>query len=339
MANITVQDVAMRMLKYIGVRKLDAEPAGSQLESVQPGDLDDVATAITGAMQEVFDAAPDEMRERRVGSVLHAPASGTVSVAQFGTTITNFAGAQSYMPGCTLRLAGDPQDNELGPQAVDGDGNPIEGQYSLERPYMGPGGDNIAASIYHDSLTLDPGVDHVNTPVELPNQAPLYAANDRLDFMRWLGVPLVTDAAGNAMGFPFYYYYQRTVSRPRAWFAEGWYDPSQAQYVKRIRFGPMPDTNYPVAYRVAMCPPRYSKSDIAVDFEGGNYADPQTLIPVSNSWVETILLPVALQRFTAHPAFKNESAKAEIGRQYKQALAILTGASVSKNAPRLVRYI
>lgn len=336
MANITVQDVAMRMLKYIGVRQLAPEAAGSQLESVQPGDLDDVATAITGAMQEVFDAAPDEMRERRVGGVLHAPVSGTVSVAQFGTTITNFAGAQGYMPGCTVRLAGDPQDNELGPQSLDGSGNPIAGRYSLERPYMGTGGDNVAISVYHDCLTLDPGVDHVNTPVELPNQAPLYAANDRLDFMRWLGVPLITDAAGNAIGFPFYYYYQRTVSRPRAWFAEGWYDPAQAQYVKRIRFGPMPDTNYPVAYRVAMCPPRYTSADI----DNGDHAtDPGTVIPVSNSWVETILLPVALQRFTAHPAFRNESAKAEIGRQYKQALAILTGASISKNAPRVVRYV
>jgi hypothetical protein len=300
--------------------------------------MDDVATAITGAMQEVFDAAPDEMRERRVGSVLHAPASGTVSAAQFSTTITNFSAAQSYMQGCTVRLAGDPQDNELGPQALDGSGNPIAGQYSLERPYMGTSGNSVAISIFHDCLTLDPAVDHVNTPVELPNQAPLYAANDQLDFMRWLGVPLITDEAGNAIGFPFYYYYQRTVSRPRAWFAEGWYDPAQAQYVKRIRFGPMPDTNYPVAYRVAMCPPRYSSADIAAPGDS-TYADPGTVIPVSNSWVESILLPVALQRFTAHPAFKNESAKAEIGRQYKQALAMLTGASVSKNASRVIRYI
>ena len=315
----------MRMLKYIGVRQLAPEAAGSQLESVQPGDLDGVATAITGAMQEVFDAAPDEMREQRIGSVLYAPAGGTVSATQFSTAISNFTGYQSYMPGCTVRLAGDAQDNEL------------VSQTALERPYMGTTG-NVGITIYHDCLTLDPGVDHVSTPVELPNQAPLYAANDRLDFMRWVGVPLITDEAGNAMDFPFYHYYQRTVSRPRAWFAEGWYDPAQTQYVKRIRFGPMPDTNYPVAYRVALCPPRYSSEDIVAPGDD-TCADPGTVIPVSNAWVETILLPVALQRFTAHPAFKNESAKAEIARQYKQALAILTGASITKNPSRVIRYV
>jgi hypothetical protein len=326
MSNITVQNVAMRMLKYIGVRQLGPEPAGSQLETVQPGDLDDVATAITGAMQEVFESAPDEMREQRMGSVLYAPVSATVSAAQFSTAIGNFAAFQSYMPGCTVRLAGDAQDNEL------------VSQTALARPFMGTTSSSIAITVFHDCLTLDPGVDHVSPPVELPNQAPLYAANDRLDFMRWVGVPLITDPSGNAIDFPFYYYYQRTVSRPRAWFAEGWYDPAQTQYIKRLRFGPMPDTSYPVAYRVALCPPRYTSADIAAPGDN-TYADPGAVIPVSNSWVETILLPVALQRFTAHPAFKNESAKAEIARQYKLAIEMAQMSTIARNPNRSVRYI
>ena len=49
----TVQQVALRMLRYIGVTQFTPQAAGSELESLGPGDLEDVANAITGALQEI----------------------------------------------------------------------------------------------------------------------------------------------------------------------------------------------------------------------------------------------------------------------------------------------
>lgn len=53
---------------------------------------------------------------------------------------------------------------------------------------------------------------------------------------------------------------------------------------------------------------------------GGGEADPGTVVPLVDDAVESILLPMALQRFTASACFKNETAKPEILRQYKAAL-------------------
>lgn len=324
MAYITVKQVAMQLLKYIGIRQLAPEDQSSQLESVQPGDLDEVASAITGAMQEVFFSAPEEIREQRSGSALRAPLNTTATATQYSTTISALSGYASWMNGCTIRLAGDDQDNEL------------VNATTLATPYMGATGTGIQATIYNDCINLDPTVDHVKGPVELPNQAPLYPANDRLNFLQWLGVPLITDTSGRAYGSPFFYFYKRTVSRPRAWFCEGYYDSAQGFYQKRLRIGPMPDTTYPVAYRVALSPPRYSAADID---NGDHTTDPGTLIPVPNSWVESILIPVAKQRFTCHPAFKNESAKQEIARQYKAALDIIRESTAVPLQPNRIHYI
>ena len=320
---VTVQYIALRMLKYIGIRQLAPEATNSQLESVQPGDLDDVITAINGAMQEVFSAAPDEMREQRLGDVVRGPFQTTLNATQYSRTISAVAGYQSYHQGCTIRLAGDQQDNEL------------VNATTLARAFMGPSGTGISATIFGDCITLDPSVDSMNDPVELPNQAPLYKANDRLDFLRWQGVPLVADAGGFSNSIPFFFFYQKTIARPRCWFGESWFDPTTGP-VKRIRLGPLPDTFYPVAYRVALNPPTYVSTDID---NGDHTTDPNKIIPVTNKWVESLLLPAALQRFTAHPAFKNESAKKEIERQYAMALKILSDSTVSPNSPASIRYI
>lgn len=326
-AGVTIQEICLRLLKYIGVRQLAPEPVNSQLESIQPGDLDDLLACINGAMQEVFEAAPDEMRQQGAGAVINAPASGTCSVIQFGFTISAFVGYLPYMNFCTCRLAGDTQDNRL------------INATTLERPFMGATGANVGITVYHDFLTLPTNVDQVKDPVELPNQWGLIKANDYINYLRFCGVPLVVDDAGHAINYPFFYFYQKTVARPMAYFPDTYFEPLQNQQVKGIRLGPLPDQTYPLAFRVALNPPVFHETDIAVDCGAGNYTDPGTLIPVSNSWVASIFLPYALQRWTAHPAFKNEAAKAEIMRQFKQAEGIVTGTTASKNPNPRIRYV
>jgi hypothetical protein len=326
-SNVTLQNACLRALKFIGCRQFAPEPTGSQLESVQPTDLDDLLLAANGAMQECYAAAPDEIRQQYAGSTLFAPTNQTCTATQYSATISGLTGYQPYMNYCTIRIGGDTQDNML------------VNATTLVRPYQGNTAPNIPVTIFSDCLTLPSTVDQVKEPVELPNQWPLIKANSYIDFLRWAGVPLVTDEAGQAYGFPFYYFYQKTVSRPRAYWCDTWYNPTTAQQVKMLRVAPLPDQTYPLAYRVAMNPPFYQGTDICEDFATGNYTDPGTLIPVSNAWVASIFMPYFLQRWTSHPAFKNESAKAEIMRQFKQAEAIVTAATVVKNPNPRIRYV
>jgi|GEM_PF-1680235 len=324
-APITVQYVVLRMLKYFGIQQLAPVTQPSNVESIQPGDLDDVITCLNGAMQELYDVAPTELREQPRGALLAAPLGVTLIATYGSATISAFGAYTAAMAGCTIRLAGDTQDNE------------IVSATQLARPFIGTGG-SISATVYFDCINLGNDVDHVLPVIELPNQAPLYAARDRMDFIKWLGVPLVTDPSGWAYQFPFYFYYQKQIARPRAWFCESYLDPAQSQEQKRIRVGPMPDQVYPLSYRVAIRPPHYSTGDIYASGDT-TYADPNTLIPVPNSWVESVLLPYALQRMTSLPAFRNEAAKAGIAQQYKTAEGILQKASVTSGAQRTISYV
>lgn len=322
----TVQYVVMRMLKYLGIQQLAPVTQPSNLESVQPGDLDDVITALNAAMQEVYNVAPTEMREQPRGAVLSSPLRVTLNATSSNTVISGFGAYTAAMAGCTIRLDGDSQDNE------------IVSATKLARVFIGTTG-GVGATVYFDCINLASDVDHVLPIVELPNQAPLYAARDRMDFLKWLGVPLVTDPAGWAYQFPFYFYYQKQIARPRAWFTDSFLDITQPQQQKRLKVGPMPDAVYSLAYRVAILPPRYSINDIYVQGDAPDYADPGTVVPVPNSWVESVLVPYAMRKLTRLPAFRNESVKAGISEDFKIAEGILQKASNTSGAQKTIFYV
>ena len=138
------------------------------------------------------------------------------------------------------------------------------------------------------------------------------------------------------MGIPFYLYYRKPVARPWTWFIDAAYDQSLGYTQRRIRFSPMPDQAYSVAYIAGMNPPRVTADDdIGVS---PDYDDPVTYLPVPNGWVESILLPIALKRFSGTPAFKNSSALPEIERQFKVALQTLKDSKGQETVQR-ARYL
>ena len=57
----------------------------------------------------------------------------------------------------------------------------------------------------------------------------------------------------------------------------------------------------------------------------GAVNDPGTTILLPGGWEESVLLPLALRRFSTHPDFQPQSAKPEIERQAACALRILMG--------------
>jgi hypothetical protein len=310
------------MLRYIGVVQLPPLLAGSENEDLQPGDLDDVCASINGAMQEIWDCSPGESKERHIGSVLHAPTPVTLNVSKFSQTISGITPWEDWMLGCSIRIDGDDQDNEIGSQAT------------LAVPFMGNTATNVHAVIYGDCIQLDPSIEKVIAPVEIPNQFPIYPAKSRQEFYQILGAPIVTDSGfGTFPASPFFAFYRRIIARPRAWYIEG--AMSATSVAKRMRIAPMPDGNYPLSYRVTINPPKFTPSDI---IGAADFVDPMTQAPIPNDWIESILAPIALQRFTAHPNFKNESAKTEIGRQYSVAKGILSNSRTQISSSE-ARYV
>ena len=57
----------------------------------------------------------------------------------------------------------------------------------------------------------------------------------------------------------------------------------------------------------------------------GAVGDPGVTLLLPGGWEESVLLPLALRRFSTHPNFQPESAKPEIERQAALALRILLG--------------
>lgn len=246
----TCQKLALRLLPYIGITSLSPQPIGSELESVLPSDLEDVAWSLSAAMQEIFDTAPTEDSEVPQAYLLRGPTNVTVTATEGSQTVV-IAGYAAWMLGCTIRITGDTQDNE------------ILSSTTLAQPFLGTTGAGIPTTVYNDAIVIDDTVKNVIAPYELPNQWPIYAATSFMDWLRFATSPLVTDTLGNAVGFPFPYYYQKTVSRPRAAYVQGFYNAPGVGYVpRRIRIGPMPDTEYTFKFKASLNPPRYSALDI-----------------------------------------------------------------------------
>ena len=68
----------------------------------------------------------------------------------------------------------------------------------------------------------------------------------------------------------------------------------------------------------------------------GAVDDPGVSLALAGDWVESVLLPLALQRLSAHPNFQPESAKPELAREAAMARRILQGLAGQRPAGTLV---
>ncbi len=301
---MTVQELALRLLKYIGVTSLDPSAAGNGRNTMglADGDLDDVAAAINGAMQEIFGQGLPFISQRRWASVLRAPMPITITIAEQYDTACVITGYQPWMLGCTVQINGDPQQNE------------IVSPTALLRPHAGTGG-VMSATVWADALALPPYVVSVIEPVEMPLLPFLQPVSDRFQFRSYNQPFQPTSRRGSQGGnYTRYITANKQVGIPVVYLVESFYDETKTDLPLFLRVNPMPQTAYPITMSVTIKPPTITSQDI--DFDNGG-SDPLTLLPIE--WHESVLLPVAVQRFSTHPAFKGASSPAEMMRQYQMA--------------------
>ena len=301
---MTVQELALRLLKYIGVTSLDTNGAGNARNTpgLAPGDLDDIAVAINGAMQEIFAQGPPFISQRRWASVLRAPAHIVITIPGQYSTACTMTGYQDWMQGCTVQIDGDPQQNE------------ILNATTLLRPHAGTGG-VMSATVWADALLLPSYAVSVVEPVEMPLLPFLQPVSDRFQF-RSYNQPFQPTSSRGSMGgnYTRYVTANKQVGIPVVYLVDSFYDGTVTDLPVFLRVNPMPQTAYPITMGLTVKPPTITAADI---YPEGGGADPLTSLPVD--WHESVLFPIALQRFSAHPAFKGASSPAEMMRQYQMA--------------------
>lgn len=313
----TCQQIAKRALRFWGITSLDASTPAGQTAPIEAGDLDDMAGYMTSTLQEIADNLPTESKQQAGSAYLNLPTNVTLTATLGSRTISALTTYAAWMIGCTIRIAGDNEDNE------------IISSTELARHYAGASASGITATVYADCVALDETVEHVLEPVFVSNQWPLLKAQSREQFLRLGRYPMVTDSAGNSfpMGFglPFWCYGQKPVAeRPYTWFVDGAYLGSLDYLPRRLRVSPMPGVAQVLAYTIAACPPRFTSASITA---GSPHTDPGVKIPIPNGWIESIYLPILVQQISGHELFKNREALPEIARSYKAAMARLKDAS------------
>lgn len=319
---MTVQEIAKDLFRYIGINSLDttANTSNLNIPTLEAGDLAIAAQTINSSLQEIFSFAPAYIREREVSEVLRAPEAVTLNVTNASKTISSLTTYAAWMLGCTIRISGDEEDNQ------------IISSTELLRPYLGSTQSGVSATVYADTIKLDSSYGRVLDPVRIPRVPQLRPVSSKEDFYFWNepnrfsnGVPQ------HPLGGWHYDNTQKSTGLPSVYFTEARYDGTSTALPLYLRFNPMPDQALSVTFRVKVKPTAVTVANI-----GDQSSDPGINIPIE--WHESILLPICRKRFMAHPRFiGNPEVISQIKEDYETATRILQEMA-PQSAPATAHY-
>lgn len=316
--SLTIHKLGRALFRRIGILSFDpADNATNQnRRGLCTGDTDEALIAINGAMEECFSLGPAELSMQHKASVLRAATGVTLDAVNFSTTIANVTTWASWMQGCTVRIPGDSRDNEF------------VSQTELLRPFMGTTANGLSSTVYGDAVPLDTSILTVLGPVEIPQQLELLGVEWPFGFTSAIAFGFSRNA-----NFENYAATQKPIGQPSFWAVETRNIATNAFTQRILRVTPMPDKAYSLTYRAKVKPPTYALADF---YSGTSYGvDPGTIIPFD--WAESTLLPIALQRFSSHPAF-DPAQVAEIARQAEVAKSVFRESAKPQSIPRVAHY-
>lgn len=300
---MTIRDIALLILRDFGVSTLN--PATNEnnrnARGITDGDLQAVVFHVNGALEEIYNDGPAAISEKPLGDVLRPETAVTVTATQYSRTISALTTFESWMVGCTFRIAGDANDNQL------------LSATELVRPYMGSSGSGKTGQVWGDALLLPSNASHLLPPIRLIGQDDLELVGTKTEFQpRGSSTP-------------------KCAGTPERAFVDTWHDQTEGvTYLKKLlRVDPMPSQAFAVDFTVKLTPPVIEVEDID---EGDHTADPEVVLPTD--WLNSVLLPIARQRASSDPLFVNQDGKPEIARQFNIARAILKGQTPGRGAQR-----
>ena len=304
---LTVQKLALRLAKYIGVTTFDPSDASNTTPlhqaGLREGDVEEILACINGALQEMWSSAPRALCFRRESAVLYAPETHQITVVNGATEISSFAGYAAWMEGCSVAVSGEKRLNE------------IEGASSLLRAHTGPSG-AVNVTVYSDCVSFGPEVIECSEPfiyhgTGTPAEC-LICVTSRAEF------EALRSGHGGYSGVPTHY------------FADTRYLPNEGRVRMRVHLYRVPDRMGTMEYGVRLNAPEVTDADLSAVGDTGR------VLPIPHGWGEAVLLPLALQRFTAHPAFEAEKARKELERQAAVARRMLAAVTPQRRVTRMV---
>ena len=315
--SLTAHQLALQMAQYTGVVSLDSSDAsntGVLKPGMSPLLIPTIVACVNGALQEIHDASPTGAYYRRIGTTLNTPTAVQISLTS-GSATVSVTGWQSWMNGCSVRLGGDTIVNEF------------TSQTTLRRPYIGTT-HTTDATVYHDCIILGQDILGVKGPVEIPQIRLLDSTGSREAFYQYEWNRIYGDDYGR--GLARIWATPKMAAQPRAYFTEREKTDTGSQI--RLQVLPIPDMSYNLQYGVITDAISISSSDI------GTMTDPNTTFGIPGGWDESVLLPMALKRFSGTPTFGNGNPliQAEIDRQHKKARDILQQSDPNRAATKIV---
>ncbi len=334
--SMTTRGLVLRLVEYCGVTSLDpADPSNNGVlrSGLTAGMVPAAITCINGALQEIHKNSPTAMYYRRVGTFLRAPQGITIDVTQNSQAVTVY-GWQDWMLGCSVRMAGDIVVNEF----LD--------QQTLRRPFTSASQAGLTATVYNDTIIVNqvPGGGNVlgiREPVEIPQIRMLVAAGSRKEFYQYEWNPMLGDDYHRA--YARFAATPKIPAQPMAYFVDterALVNSSTGETTEqtqiRLSVLPMPDVLYNLHYGVITDAVSISVADVG-SFGPDPWATTGTVFDLPGIWDESVLLPMALKRFSGTPLFGtgNSLIQAEIDRQYKVASSIIQESNPNRAATRI----
>ena len=288
----SIQHVAEICLDYISTADVSAS-----LGSSTPGQRRSLISIITAALQVCYSRAPEAFAGQ-AGAIIPPPTNCTITVIN-GSPVITITGYPYDARGRNFQFGG-----QYYQVAITGPGTT-----ELVEPWTGTSG-NIAATVYGDAIELISTFHHLLGDVIVQGSGPLFAAPDRQSFLNIRDGTTTGDygSRGAVARRP------NSPDVPEAyWVEEAFLSTGTKRY---IRIAPFPNFSSRMNYTVEYKPREISVADLS---------DASIVLPMPGDFVDSIFVPLVLQRWTGSPWFRNESAKSEIARQFKEALQLLAG--------------
>lgn len=240
---------------------------GGDFTALSMSEQTDLADAANAALMRLYNVLPNYFREQTQGFVLPSPLTlAAVGVTQYGKFVTGVTFTEDQF-GMTINLEQDQGWNQ------------IIGENELLNPYMGTTG-TVQGTVYGNAIhsTTYPLDRIVGNPMPAnQSQTPLFGPN-----------LLNSNAQGNAS-----WLFAQTVGVPQAWWPQVFGNSQGKKPIMVIRFAPAPQSAMAMNVKIGFWPKRLTLAD----YDNG------TLLVVPDQFIESCLIPMAIQEFMTSPAY------------------------------------
>jgi hypothetical protein len=301
---LTVQQAVLRLLRYIGINSLTPATGLVALRSpvIKQSDIEFALKSINRALEDIELECEGIFKSQHRSAFFKAPRSVTVTATLGDSEMFVAEGVDGSMIGCSILVPGAAALNEI--MFI----NTATSVLTCLHAFDGADAVGVVATIYGDAVLLPEEIRKVVAPVTIMPRIVMARAQSREAWymMKMSMIP--------------------TIGRPTHWFDETVFNPDVDYLPICLRIHPAAPAALNTDFYADISIAKASMDDIGID---DNNDPGTTFTSLPAMWSESVMMPLAEQAFTKHPAFKNSEAKAEIKLEYDRAMRILNSSKIN----------